>query len=122
MGHRRKENSMGKTGKKTTKVRRKRRQRGEKFDLQKLIEKTGREFHIPGGYAIAGPGTKLNLCLKRGDVPKNRLDQIAKIHDTDYSKAKNLQVEGRRKNDSSYYQSPRQENKNRTSGQENHAS
>ena len=91
MGHRRKENSMGKTGKKTTKVRRKRRQRGGKFDLQKLIEKTGREFHIPGGYAIAGPGTKLNLCLKRGDVPKNRLDQIAKIHDTDYSKAKNLQ-------------------------------
>lgn len=61
-----------------------------KFDLQTLIEKTGREFHIPGGYAFAGPGTKLNLRLKRGDVPKNRLDQIAKIHDIDYSKAKNL--------------------------------
>ena len=82
---------MGKTAKKRTKVRRKRRQRGGKFDLQKLIEKTGREFHIPGGYAFAGPGNKLNLRLKRGDVPKNRLDQIAKIHDIDYSKAKNLQ-------------------------------
>lgn len=55
------------------------------------MKKTGREFHIPGGYAIAGPGTKLNLRLKSGDVPKNRLDQIAKIHDIDYSKVKNLQ-------------------------------
>ena len=71
-------------------MRRKRRQRGGKLDLQKLIEKPGREFHIPG-YAYAGPGTHLEKRLKRGDRGVNRLDEMAKIHDIDYSKANNLQ-------------------------------
>ena len=81
---------MGRTGKKRTKVRRKRRQRGGKFDFQKLIEKTGKEFHWPG-MNFTGPGTHLDKRLKRGDRGVNRLDEIAKIHDIDYSKAKNLQ-------------------------------
>ena len=37
-----------------------------------------------------GPGTKLEKRLKRGDPGKNRLDRIAKQHDIDYSKAKNI--------------------------------
>ena len=37
-----------------------------------------------------GPGTKLAKRLKRGDAGVNRLDKIAKQHDIDYSKAKNL--------------------------------
>ena len=37
-----------------------------------------------------GPGTKLAKRLKRGDPGINRLDKIAKQHDIDYSKAKNL--------------------------------
>ena len=81
---------MGKTGKKRTKVRRKRRQHGGKFDLQKAIEKTGIEFHIPS-YRYAGPGTHLRKRLQRGDKGINHLDEIAKIHDIDYSNAKNLQ-------------------------------
>jgi len=83
-----KENLMAKTGKK--KRPRKRRQRGGAFDFQKLIEKTGREFHLPG-YMYAGPGTHLRKRLARGDPGINRLDRIAKTHDIDYSKAKNLQ-------------------------------
>ena len=38
-----------------------------------------------------GPGTRLKERLKRGDRGVNRLDELAKIHDIDYSKAKNLQ-------------------------------
>ena len=90
MGRLRKENSMEKTGKKKTKVRRKRRQRGGKFDLPKLVEKTGKEFHWPG-MNFTGPGTHSEKRLKRGDRGVNRLDEIAKIHDIDYSKGKNLQ-------------------------------
>ena len=37
-----------------------------------------------------GPETKLVKRLKRGDRGINRLDEIAKQHDIDYSKAKNL--------------------------------
>ena len=70
-------------------TRRKKRQRGGKFDIQKAIDKTGIEFHIPG-YNFAGPGTKLQKRLKRGDKPVNRLDGIAMIHDIDYSRAKNI--------------------------------
>ena len=82
---------MAKTGKRTrTKIRRrKRRQRGGKFDFQKAIEKTGIEFHIPT-YSYAGPGTHLPKRLKRGNKPKNRLDLIAQKHDIAYSKAKNM--------------------------------
>ena len=38
-----------------------------------------------------GPGTKLKKHLARGDPGINCLDQLAKQHDIDYSKAKNLQ-------------------------------
>lgn len=79
----------------TTKRRRQRRrrrtrQRGGKFDLQKALGKTGIEFHWPG-YQYMGPGTKLAKRLKRGDPGINRLDKIAKTHDMDYAKARNLQ-------------------------------
>ena len=82
---------MAKTGKRKRSKPRRRRQPGGKFDFQKAIEKTGMEFHIPGGYNYAGPGTKLAKRLKRGDKPKNRLDRIAMDHDIAYSKAKTLQ-------------------------------
>ena len=36
-------------------------------------------------------GTKLNKWLARGDPGIDRLDRLAKQHDIDYSKAKNLQ-------------------------------
>ena len=94
MGHRRKENYMAKTGKKKVRRKRpqkgrKRSQRGCKLDIQKLIEKTGKEFHWPG-MNFAGPGTHLEKRLKRGDRGVNCLDEIARIHEIDYSKAKNL--------------------------------
>ena len=57
--------------------------------MQKWISKLGVEFHPPG-YQYLGPGTKLEKRLKRGDPGKNRLDRIAKQHDIDYSKAKNI--------------------------------
>ena len=63
-------------------IKRKRPQRGGALDVQKWIAKTGKEFHWPG-YQYMG--------LKRGDPGINRLDQIAKQHDIDYSRAKNLQ-------------------------------
>ena len=69
---------------------RKRCQRGGALDVQKWIAKTGKEFHWPG-YQYMGPGTHLAKRLKRGDPGINRLDQIAKQHDIDYSRAKNLQ-------------------------------
>ena len=75
----------------TTRTRRKRtRQWGRGLDIQKLLSKTGIEFHWPG-YQYMGPGTKLKKRLARGDPGINRLDKIAKRHDIDYSKSKNLQ-------------------------------
>ena len=47
------------------------------------------EFHWPG-YQYMGPGTHLAKRLKRGDPGINRFDKIAKIHDIDYSRARNL--------------------------------
>ena len=64
-------------------------QRGSGFDLQKLLGKTGIEFHWPG-YQYMGPGTRLAEQLKRGDPGINRLDRIAKQQDIYYSRAKNL--------------------------------
>lgn len=72
------------------KRKRRTRQGGKGLDIQKLIGKTGIEFHWPG-YQYMGPGTKLKKRLKRGDPGINRLDRIAKQHDIDYSYAKNLQ-------------------------------
>ena len=68
-------------------IKRKRRtQEGWGFDLQKMLAKTGIEFHWPG-YQYMGPGTHLAKRLKRGDPGINRLDKISKQHDIDYSKA-----------------------------------
>ena len=52
--------------------------------------KTGIEFHWPV-YEFLGPGTKLKKRLARGDPRINRLDKIAKQHDIDYARPKNLQ-------------------------------
>ena len=62
---------------------------GRAVDIRKMISKVGVEFHPPG-YQYLGPGTKLDKRLKRGDPGKNRLDRIAKQHDIDYSKARNI--------------------------------
>ena len=65
------------------------RQRGKGFHIQKALDKTGIEFHWLG-YQYMGPGTHLKKRLAHGDPGKNRLDRLAKQHDIDYSKAKNL--------------------------------
>ena len=70
--------------------RRRRRMVGRGLDVQKWLAKTGIEFHWPG-YQYMGPGTHLEKRLKRGDPGINRLDRIAKQHDIDYSRARNLQ-------------------------------
>ena len=71
--------------------RRRRSQRGDKlFDVQKLLNKTGMEFRWPG-YQYMESGTHLKKRLARGDPGINRLDRIAKAHDMDYDKARNLQ-------------------------------
>ena len=74
--------------KKTAAVQRKS-MKGGAFDVQKALAKTGIEFHWPG-YQYLGPGTKLKKRLARGDPGINRLDKIAKQHDMDYDRAKNL--------------------------------
>ena len=63
---------MAKIGKRN--VRRKRQQKGKKrgqrgagLDIQKLIEKTGKEFHWPKMNYL-GPGTRLNERLRRRKV------------------------------------------------------
>jgi len=69
---------------------RRKRQRGHGLDIQKWLSKTGIEFHWPG-YQYMGLRTKLKKRLARGDPGINRLDKIAKQHDIDYSRAKNLE-------------------------------
>ena len=66
---------------------------GKLFDVQKLLTQTGMEFHWPG-YQYMGPGTHLEKRLARGDPGINRLDRIAKAHDIDYGKAKDLKDNG----------------------------
>ena len=83
------------TKKKRAPTRRRRTQRkctqqGGAVDVQKWLGKTGIEFHWPG-YQYMGPGTHLAKRLKRSDPGINRLDKIAKQHNSDYSRAKNLQ-------------------------------
>ena len=87
-------NLMGRTTKKRKvparrSLRRKRPQRGEGLDIQKWLGKTGIEFQWPG-YQYIGPGTHLKKRLTRGDPGINRLDKIAKQHDIEYARAKNL--------------------------------
>jgi len=72
------------------KTRTRKKQRGDGFHIQKLLSKTGIEFHWPG-YQYMGPGTKLKKRLARGDPGINHLDRLAKQHDIDYSRAKNIQ-------------------------------
>ena len=47
------------------------------------------EFHWPG-YQYMGPETHFQKRLARDDPGINRLDRIAKAHDIDYGKAKDL--------------------------------
>ena len=90
MVHRRQTKRYAPAKRKRKRRRSKRRtQGGRRLDAQKWISKLGVEFHPPG-YQYMGPGTKLEKRLKRGDLGKNRLDRIAKQHDIDYSKAKNI--------------------------------
>ena len=129
MGHRRKDDWMAKTGKrkvrrKRPQKKRKRGQRGAALDIQKLIEKTGKEFHWPKMNYL-GPGTRLKERLRRDDRGVNRLDELAKIHDIDYSEAKNLKEKWKADDkmiDSRYFKAPRQENQARTDCQNYHAS
>ena len=76
--------------KRKTSVRRKRRAKRQKFDVQKWLNKLGVELHWPGGYQYMGPGTYLKERLARNEPGINRLDRIAKKHDIDYDKAKGL--------------------------------
>ena len=63
-------------------------QRGDKlFDVQKLLTKTGWNFIGPA-ISTWGPGPIWKN--DRGDPGINRLDRIAKAHDIDYGKAKDL--------------------------------
>ena len=82
---------MAKTSGKPRKQARKRGQRGGKMDLQTAIEKTGIAFHIPS-CSFAGPGTRLQKRLKRGDKPINWIDEIAMYHDIANSKANGAQT------------------------------
>ena len=52
-----------------------------------MVGKTGIKFHWPS-YQYMGPGMKLKKRLAQGDPGITRLDQIAKQHNIDYSKAK----------------------------------
>lgn len=72
------------------KIRRKRKIQRGGFDIQKELQKTGLELHVPG-YQFLGPGTKLKRRMARGDQGINRLDRIARQHDIDYSMSSSLQ-------------------------------
>ena len=54
----------GRTGAGT---KRRSRQRWGKLDVQKMLEKTGVEFHWPG-YQYVGPGTKLKNTVWRVEI------------------------------------------------------
>ena len=71
-------------------MRRKRKSKRQKFDVQKWLNKLGVELHCPGGYQYLGPRTFLKERLSLNQPGINRLDRIAKKHDIDYDKAKGL--------------------------------
>jgi hypothetical protein len=58
--------------------------------VNSLINNLPFELHYPGGYKYLGPGTKLEKRLKRGDKPKNKLDEAALKHDIAYKENKDL--------------------------------
>ncbi len=45
------------------------------------------EMHLPG-HSYCGPGTNIDIRLKRGDPGLNQLDRACKVHDIDYALAK----------------------------------
>lgn len=63
-------------------------------DIAKLINKTGREIHLPG-YNFCGPGTKLNERLDSSDNPitrpVNAIDEACMRHDISYRDNKDLE-------------------------------
>ena len=62
-------------------------------NIVKLINKTGKEFHMPG-YNFCGPGTKLNEKLDSNDnpitQPVNAIDKACMKHDIAYRDNKDL--------------------------------
>ena len=62
-------------------------------DIVSLINKTGKEFHIPG-YNFCGPGTKLSERLDSNDnpitQPVNDIDRACMKHDIAYRDNKDL--------------------------------
>ena len=52
--------------------------------LDKIIDNLPIELHLPG-YRFCGPGSKLQMRLKRGDQPKNQLDAFCLQHDLAYA-------------------------------------
>lgn len=57
--------------------------------LDKVIDKLPFELHIPS-YKFCGPGTRLEKRLRRGDIPKNKLDALCRTHDIAYAEHKDL--------------------------------
>lgn len=57
-----------------------RRQRGRGLDIQKLLAKTGREFHLSGGYQFVGHGTQLQKRLALGSQYDRGVFWIAQMH------------------------------------------
>ena len=68
---------------------------GGAIDVQNLLnQKWLPEFHMRTlkgkKYNYCGPNTRLEERLARGDEGINRLDQVCKQHDIDYSNAESL--------------------------------
>ena len=57
--------------------------------LNKVINSLPFELHIPS-YKFCGPGTRLEKRLRRGDVPKNKLDDLCRTHDIAYARHEDL--------------------------------
>lgn len=55
--------------------------------VNRLIDALPFELHLPG-YKYAGPGTRLQKRLARGDKPRNALDLAARNHDIAYARDK----------------------------------
>jgi coat protein VP1 len=69
--------------------RRNRKTKSGKGLVNSLIDHLPFELHLPG-YQFAGPGTKLQKRLARGDPGINELDRAAKEHDIAYQNNRDL--------------------------------
>lgn len=58
--------------------------------INDLINNLPFELHVPS-YNFLGPGTKLDMRLKRGDKGINKLDEAAKEHDIFYKNHKDVE-------------------------------